>query len=195
VKFNLINNSVVIVAASHNPSLMSKAFLNKAEIVSDFAQIDENSLIITPALSQMLFKNGTSLQLDPDRLAVTSPADSAEAAQLVQKYCKTLPFIRATAVGINFAYTVTDYDFAAWFAEMKQLKFNGAHLHSVDIVFPVEQISCNVKIAMTNSTQGAVTFNFHRELPLLAIGEFDFSMVDKQLTYLNVTKDFLKTIF
>jgi hypothetical protein len=195
VKFNLLNNSVVVVAGSHNPSVVSQAFLSKAGIVGDFALVDENSLIITPAISQIIFKNGTSLQLDPERLTLTSLTENSQAAELADKYCKTLPFIKGTAIGINFVYTVVEFDFASWFAKMARLEYEGAQLFSVDIRFPTDGINCNVKALMTAPNQATFTFNFHRDLLGIALGEIPFQMLEKQKSYLKTTKEFLAKLF
>jgi len=194
VRFNLLNNSVVVVAASHNPSVVSKAFLGKAGIVKELTEIDEKSLIITPAVSQILFKNGTSLQLDPDRLTLTSLNEIDQAAELADNYCKTLPFIRGTAIGINFVYTVVDFDFAGWFGGMK-VNYNGAHLYSVDIKFPAEDITCNLKVLMNAANQGTLTFNFHRDLSGVGIGDIPFRIIEKKKTYQKIALDVLDKLF
>ncbi len=195
MKINLVNNSVVVVASSHNPSVVSNSFFQKTGIIKDFKDIVESNLIITPAVSQILFKSGTSLQLDPERLTLTSIGANEEAAYLADKYCETLPYIKGTAIGINVVYMVTDFQFDSWFNSMKTLPYRDASFYSLDFRFTTDDgIKCNAKVSMSGPTESNITFNFHRDLIGVTLGELGVSIVERRKSYLPIPQEFIETL-
>lgn len=194
MQINQESNSVVIVAASHNPSVISNAFLTETKLIPDFAAIDERKLLITPALSQIVFNNQTTLQLDPERLSITTIGDSDYAAQLGDQYCKTLPYIKGTAIGINSTVNIKDFDFANWFTKMKSIDFRGGTFFSIDIQFKVDDSICFTKVSMTAHDKGTVTFNYHQDLIGVTLGKIN-SIVTLKAKYATISDEFLKYIF
>lgn len=184
----------MVLGASHNPSVISSYFLQKSEILKDFTEVDESSLIITPAVSQIIFRNQTSLQLVPERLTLTSPGDSDHAAIIADHYCKTLPYIKGTGIGINFVYDIQHFDFSSWFNNLRKVKYEKAVLYSVDIKFPFGKFVCMVKVIMVGPSQGNITFNFHLDLPSTILGEIKLVMVDEKRKCLPIAAGFINEI-
>jgi hypothetical protein len=98
--------SFVILARSHNPSLLNPDFLKINNI------INQNWITLSPTfsteqLSQVIFKNGISIVLQPDRLIINQDFEddfndnNVLLADIASKYLKTLPHINYVALGIN----------------------------------------------------------------------------------------------
>jgi hypothetical protein len=195
VKISLVNNSAVIAGASHNPSVISTYFLQKGSFISEFKEVDESNLIITPHVSQVVLRTGTTVQVVPERLTITSTGDGDQASLLAAVYCKTLPFIKGVGLGINFVFDIQEYDFAAWFKSLYPLDNKDASAHSIDFQFPFKAFTGNVKVTKIGPSQANVTFNFHLDLAGIALGEIKISIPEEKKHCHPAAADFLKQLF
>lgn len=98
--------SFVILARSHNPSLLNPDFLKVNNIVDqDWGTISPT--FSTEQLSQVIFKSGVSFLLQPDRLIIEQiindifKAEDIYLADVISRYLKTLPHVNYQALGIN----------------------------------------------------------------------------------------------
>lgn len=102
----LTNVSIVVVAEHHNPSILNPDFLKANEIVpGDWEPAPD--LITTPAMSQVRFKNGIVITVNPSRLDIADGSRQEEpsesrVAETTCKYIEKLPHVRFKSVGINF---------------------------------------------------------------------------------------------
>ncbi|MEB3188876.1 MAG: hypothetical protein VKL42_00850 [Snowella sp.] len=98
--------SLVILARSHNPSLLNPDFLKINGI------IDENWITAAPTfsteqVSQVIFKEGISLILQPDKLIIDQniegdfKPENIFLPKIACQYLKTLPHVNYIAFGIN----------------------------------------------------------------------------------------------
>lgn len=104
-QFNLVEFSVVIVAQSHNPSILNADFLHNNGIVGEKWQPRENCLT-SPMLSRVAFNDGLVVQADPLRVTIEQSGDALTKEALVcasaaKGYLKTVPHVRYIAVGVN----------------------------------------------------------------------------------------------
>ncbi|WP_024547116.1 hypothetical protein [Picosynechococcus sp. NKBG15041c] len=105
-KLQITKLSFVILARSHNPSLLNPDFLKVNNII-DQDWITLSPTFSTEQLSQVIFKNGISLTLQPDRLTINQDFEDdfdnndVLLADIASKYLKTLPHINYVALGIN----------------------------------------------------------------------------------------------
>lgn len=170
------SNSIVILANSHNPTIISREFFASAGML-DKSEIDDTTLFITPAASQVRLKNGISITIDPIKLQINAPmAMGAKPYLIAQKYCDSLPFIKCRAVGINADYFVDEG------------RINIDRLFNVTLPHPLERTKeihlsirdvdhgyfGTVKIEIS----GKISFNFHRDY--------------NDLIFQNVDKDFAR---
>ena len=73
MKQTIINNSVVILASSHNPTLISDVFLIESGMISDIKEIVPQNKFITPGYTQLTFTSGVNFTLEPNRLVILKP--------------------------------------------------------------------------------------------------------------------------
>ena len=101
---DLIEFSVVLVAAPIDPSILNPDFLQHNEIVDARWQVQEPR-ISTPAFSQATFTDGLTVTADPERVIFAqsgnslSPEDIA-CPEIAKRYVEQVPHIYR-AVGIN----------------------------------------------------------------------------------------------
>ena len=104
-QFSLVEFSVVIVAQSHNPSILNAEFLHHNGIVGEKWQPREGCLT-SPMLSRVAFSDGLSVQADPLHVIIEQSGDALTKEALVcasaaKGYLKTVPHVRYLAVGVN----------------------------------------------------------------------------------------------
>lgn len=177
----------MIIAEAHNPTVISDYFLLKSNIIDDVEQIKKENSILTPAFSQINLKDGSSITVDPGRMAITAPYGKTAFTQ-GQNYCKSLPYIKGKAVGINFVVNVTDISAKEWF-----------EAHNIDDMMCTELkysfSNCKLTIVLVNDTSAQLGYNFHYELnDIGSLGEIkldfenewqkDKEILDKDLTKL-----------
>lgn len=106
MKLELLDTSAVVVADTHNPTILHPSFLTSQGIVPEDWELVAPPLSTLP-LSIVKYKNGVEFRVDADKLRVTqspppSPFTEAEAASLALKYVRILKHVSYTAIGINF---------------------------------------------------------------------------------------------
>lgn len=172
----------------HNPSLISDSFLLDTGIIKDLKDLKREGYIITPAVSQILFTDGTQLTLDQTRLTVTSALGSTP-FEKGQSYCRHLPFIKATGIGINFDVNVQDFDFKKWFGKFQV----SSDSTCVEIKIRY-RTNGNITLTYTGENRGKAMFNFHYDHNnVLANLKLDF--VDEWKKNYEAVKVFLASTF
>ncbi len=173
MKKQIKSNSLIILARSHNPTLVSDHFLLSSGIISDVKEINPNNKIITPAITQIQLLSGTQITLDQDRLNITSP-EGKEPYTLGEKYCKSLSFIRATAIGINYDIVITDFDFKKWFDRVRvsdltpnQFKFARSFKNKI----------ANITVSRDTDISANFQFNFHYPVEDKTLGQLGMKFV------------------
>ena len=109
MEFKKSKNSVVILASQHNPTVFLGNFLHASGIIKNDNEVKKESSIITPAFAQVLFINGDTIQVDPDRLKIEGNFGEAPFLKGIC-YMSALPHIACRAIGINFTYEISDFD-------------------------------------------------------------------------------------
>ena len=181
LKFNNLNisvktNTLVILAKSHNPTLVSDSFFKEAGIIMDSREINPNNKIITPALTQIQFLSGVNFNLDSERLVITGTYGK-EPFEVGQKYCNALGFIKSNAIGINFDLDVTDYDFKTWFDRVSvsahianQIKFTKNYNNR-----PI----CNITVVRETATSAKLQINYHYQFEGEPLKDLDLDFVEE----------------
>lgn len=105
----LIQFSVVISGETHNPTILNPDFLAVRNIVPSEWGWDTGQVVTTPALSLVSYTNGLSITVEPSRLqivdagaAIEGGAPDSKAPEIARRYVGALPYVRYTAVGVNF---------------------------------------------------------------------------------------------
>ena len=157
LKVNYISNSFVLVARSHNPTLISDYFLTRSGIIKDIKEINPATKIITPPLTQIELLSGTKISLDQERLNITSPLGK-EPYSMANAYCKALPYIRGIAIGINFDVDILEYNFKSFFGA---LSIDSNKANTIRYTRNLGHKLCNITVNMITDQYSKVNFNFH----------------------------------
>lgn len=104
----LINQEIAIVIAvkTQNPTILNEDFLKYSGIVPQEWTLAQ-APTYTDQIAQVLFTNGFSLAVQPDRvmfleaLGENKPLDTVSAANIANRYVDTLKLAEYQAVGIN----------------------------------------------------------------------------------------------
>ncbi len=184
MKFILDNFSIVILAESHNPSILNPDFLKNEGIVDP--SFTATNIFCTQPVSQIAYQEGIIITTEFEKLqlvdAVSSriPFDSP-IPDIATKYVRKLPFVRYKAVGLNFTghYGFTDPKAAINYLPnffLKEGKWSsyGAGMPMIGIKFtysfPTYKCLISVDTAETippdQTEKGAVivTANYHSDL-------------------------------
>ena len=120
--------SVVILAESHNPSILNKDFLVMHHIVPKEWSVVET--VVTPMLSVIRYANGIRLQVDGQRLEIAEECDlpfrdytSDILYKLAVSYVNKLPHVPYRGLGINYTVSVINQDPTRWITK-RFLKFD-----------------------------------------------------------------------
>lgn len=195
MKTNLKNNSIVIIAISHNPSIISDFFLIKSNMIQSVEELEKNNVIITPAFSQVVFKDGTNIQLDNSRLNISSN-NIEKATTLAVKYCNSLPFIKCNAIGLNFEFNLSEFDFDKWFYHKQAANYKNTLVKGIDLTFRVSnKINATVKVVKESNTSAAISFNFHSEFSDIPLSEIDYDFNAEKIKLLEISKEFIELVF
>lgn len=105
VKMNLeiIEESIVILADRHNPSILHPSFLEKQHIIQEGLGLAEPPLT-TPDISIAAFSNGLRITVDNMRLQITnhkSSENELDLAGIASAYIKVLPHVEYKSIGSN----------------------------------------------------------------------------------------------
>lgn len=100
----LVQTSIVILAESHNPSIVQPTFLKTEGIVPD-SWGEPKEAIVTPPFASITYDH-VQIVVEANRLQIRSALPhtigAAEIAGAAQRYVKALPKTPYRAVGINF---------------------------------------------------------------------------------------------
>ncbi len=198
MKFSIDNVTFVLVGNNHNPSIISEYFLVKTGIIKSPEQIERSALIVTPAVSQYVIKGKADIQITPTKLSVSAATDDySYLFDIVNKYCRNLPYIKTTAFGINLAFNIEDYDGQALLNSAQKLP-KGASINQINCVEVVDKIaSMHVSMLGTNIGGFMVTFNHHHEYPEMSLEQLlgDFDMNKLFELYLHKSAVFINNTF
>lgn len=103
----LENASIVIVAKAHNPSILQPYFLHEKNIVPKEWDWEGARSIITPPLSQIIFKEGFVITAELQKLVFQENEgervpDKTRLGAIADAYTEILPHVPYTSVGVNF---------------------------------------------------------------------------------------------
>ena len=103
--------SVVIVAETHNPTILNPDFLRHNGITDQRWQPVEEEVFTTPILSRVGFDNGFLITADPSRVVFEQSGDpllpeSLACASAAKGYLKTVPHVPYRALGTNLTCAV-----------------------------------------------------------------------------------------
>lgn len=145
--------NVVILAKSHNPSILNPDFLRINDIVPTDWEAKE--VLTTPAFATVRYPTKVVFLLDQGRLEVrkecdTSFQDNYDVHNFAAKYVKLLPHVSYTSVGLNWHISMEmdgpERFITVRFVRPETWKESGAELmqSSVKLSFQVENAVCNV---------------------------------------------------
>lgn len=106
MKLQVLDQSVVILAEQHNPTILHPYFLSNQGIVPKDWQLAQ-SPVCTPAVATVKYNNGFVFLSQPKRLQVQDTQCRVEGPnvhvmQCAQKYVENVPHVGYKAVGLNF---------------------------------------------------------------------------------------------
>jgi hypothetical protein len=148
--------NVVILAKSHNPSILNPDFLRINDIIPTDWEAKE--VLTTPAFATVKYPTNVVFLLDQGRLEVrketeASFQDNYDIHNFAAKYVKVLPHVSYTSVGLNWHISMEmdgpEKFITTRFIKPDTYKESGAELlhSSVKLTFQVENAVCNVDIS------------------------------------------------
>lgn len=181
-----INMSVVITAATHNPSILNPNFLTANNIVPDSWDVKET--ITTPALSYIQYANAVDVRVDPAKLIITlGDPDNLEKDtsiyDVAKAYVSILNYVPYQHLGLNWTVAFHRKRPREWIRD-RYLK-TGAKLQlkphlisaAVTLEYATAEAVCKLSIepgSISMSDEDAdrpsaiVKANFHHKGPLIA---------------------------
>lgn len=169
MKVSLIGASIVLLAKNHNPSIVSKDWLNQKGILTD----NVTSFTHTPLYSVVETDN-YSFIVDPDRLQLTAknPSDDiiSELPQKMLSYVQALPEIPYHAIGFNFVYNIETrtnilHKICLLDDQLKTIFPNGYKLGS-RIEYKFNGFVATINLQPTGDENAVADINFHHTLEL-----------------------------
>ncbi len=104
---------MVLVATSHNPSIINPEFLIQNNIIDRDRSLVKDTFS-TPAFSQIIYRDGLTVRADPDRVMFSESSTvqliDSICPKMAASYAKSLPHIPYKAVGINPKFYVNSGD-------------------------------------------------------------------------------------
>ncbi len=194
MKFEFINNSVVILGNIHNPSLISEGFLLKIGILKDFAELNKQNIFITPAISQFTVKMNT-FSIEPLRLHIISPVISEEPYDYANKYCIALPHIKSKAIGINFVVKVTEFDVKTWFNKRNLTKIHNSNVNNIVFSVPFDGDNICILTIQNNNDFAIVDLNFHHPFNDIPLSDINIDFVEKWGKYKVLVEEYIPNLF
>lgn len=176
------------MADAHNPSLVSDHFLFTSKIVQKEEEIKRETLIVTPAMSNVQLSDGTSINIRPDKLMI-SGSDGEICSERAQKYCSNLPFIQGIAVGINIDVAISNFDVTKWFSQFSHQKIPCNQIRHYDG-------NSNILSTKVNESSANVQFNFHYDLKgKKPLGQIDIDLVKEWKKNYKKAQSLIRTYF
>jgi len=105
-KFQIKELTIVLVARSHNPSILNPDFLRYNHIVPENWNVKQKPICIEP-MAQVVFENGIQITAELDKvifLELTKDGkdiDEVKIPEIALSYINVIPHVNYTAVGIN----------------------------------------------------------------------------------------------
>lgn len=128
-----------------------------------------SSMVLTPAFSQVAFKDSSTIGIDLNRLVIASPQGPGPFIK-GQRYCDALKYIKGTAVGINFDAMVMEFDSKRWFE-----KYAMKELACIELKFKLKD--CTIQVLQGDNSI-RITFNYHYNLaPYTLLGDIKIDFV------------------
>ena len=197
LQITLQSSNLVILADSHNPSLLTDSFLMKSEIIGENDEIDRDSYVLTPALTNVVLKKDNDLvniTLDPGMLKISGAGSSTAPFQVGKLYCRNLPHIVGKAFGINLDFLVKGLNANKWFDSKNHIHFKDSRLTQLIYQFLIDKGIANVTIANHDSNSISVKFNFHYDLNKQVLGDLN-DFVSLRNSNQNTASEFLNKTF
>ena len=184
----LLQFSIVIIAADHNPTILNPDFLRMQSIVPESWNWELASPpIITPPFATVQYESGVSISVESNKLQIadTKTAEPTESkiVELAKQYVRVVPHVRYTAVGINYRSAI-DAENADTYLKSQFLKEgpwdtddNPMNSVGLNFVYPAESGRLVLSIdsgTVSDTTRGVeqkksviiTNANFHHELDL-----------------------------
>ncbi|WP_423908359.1 hypothetical protein [Candidatus Spongiihabitans sp.] len=172
--WRLENAAVVLVANTHNPSIINPDFLKNNGIIPADCKVGQE-LLVTPILAKLAFQN-VMLTVVPEQLHLEERnknpennrfLDSSMLYDCTKKYVTALPHIPYIALGLNWRIRIPMPAPDSWFKE-RFLK-GGAwqeKIKPVNFVFKIQHDIATVYTLITEIQDGDVMIscNFHFNL-------------------------------
>ena len=175
--------NVVILAKSHNPSILNPDFLRINDIVPP--DWEANEVLTTPAFATVRYPTNVVFLIDQERLEVrkesdTSFQDNYEVHNFAALYVKVLPHVTYTSVGLNWQISM-EMDEPGKFITERFVRPEswtkiGAELmqSSVKLSFQLENAVCNINFSPGKAKipdkeyypAVIINVNFHNDGPL-----------------------------
>ncbi|MBF0555165.1 MAG: hypothetical protein HQK96_11520 [Nitrospirae bacterium] len=168
MKIELSSFSIVVLAKTHNPSILNPDFLKLNGIVEqNFTPYD---VLCTPPASHVFYKESLSIIAEFERLQfidedrVRIPYDSP-IPYIAIKYVDVLPHVRYMASGINFVghYVFPGKDIASFFISNTFIKngpwsvINGQRPDvGIKFAYNVNDVLCNITIETAETNPGTI---------------------------------------
>ena len=111
MKLELVDQSIVVVAERHNPSILHPSFLLAQGIIPNGIELTEPPICL-PDMAIASFDNGLRINVDNIRLQFTNnqvSANNFSLSSVAEKYVQELPHVAYKSVGCNtFSFIEND---------------------------------------------------------------------------------------
>ena len=172
IDWKVDNVSIVIVAQSHNPSIVNPDFLKNNGIVAKNLE-PTGQLLITPVVAQIQYGD-IAWAITPERCDIQERVNakfqkSYRVHQCAQKYIEVLQHIPYTALGLNWLVHISlDTDASEWI-KSKFLKDGEQKKEIVGAEFTLKLLPddlsiCSLTVKIPDRSSVIVDSNFHFEL-------------------------------
>ena len=189
----LVNTNTVIIASSHNPSILSPEWLKKHKLTEESAK----TFVNTPDFS--LFKSESfQIIIDRQRLQITSKKKDKYSlmslARITKQYIKLLPHIPYQSLGINFVWEIQNKKDKVFDIKttINKKKFNLVFKdHKIDIGSIIYAKMPAYRLKMVFQPQDNQHFivdcNFHYDISKYSIDKI-LKIPDNLIDFFNYTK-------
>lgn len=192
---NKVENSFVILGAKHNPTVLLGSFFKDSGMISSNSEINSDNVIVTPGLSQVHFKNGDTLILNPERLLIRGNFGKSPFIKGI-KYCETLKHISYKAIGINFKYRIFDVVLSDFIPNVDKNSFKTA---GIKFQFDHDYGICNLTL---NSKQSGekhfieADFNYdYKVKSSRKIGDLHFKVLEEREKNIAKSEEVIYELF
>lgn len=202
----IIESGVVVIAQTHNPSVLNPDFLKENGIVPRAWVVSET--ITTPPFSQTRFAEGITISVDSERLNVSeelmldSFPKASQASKIASEYIRTLQHVKYVAVGFNWKFVIPMADAKTWvvdkYINKDSLPNEQYGLEQCNLIF---RFNRNGVISTLQVGAGVAVNDDGKEEAGLLISvnsHYDLSVIGKPITETvfewETNKDYIKTI-